>query len=113
MGLATAIGLSVWEVSTALEDWTGGGRGGTIHSEEIPSLRPKELRELSNRQALAVAENARPIIARLHRYIERRNGERLLAQQRALREQLAVSREGVVDAESRTAVALVEAHRHG
>ena len=91
----------------------GGGRGRTIHSEEIPILRPEELRQLPDKQALVVAENARPIIARLRRCIEGRNGERLLAQQRALREQLAANREGVVDVETRTAAALVEAQRHG
>jgi type IV secretion system protein VirD4 len=91
----------------------GGGRGRTIHSEEIPILRPEELRQLPDKQALVIAENARPIIARLHRCIEGRNGERLLAQQRALREQLAAGRAGGRDVEARTAAALAEAQRHG
>ena len=91
----------------------GGGRGRTIHSEEIPILRPEELRQLPDKQALVVAENARPIIARLHRCIEGRDGQRLLAQQRALREKLAEGRDSVRDVEARTAAALVEAQRHG
>jgi type IV secretion system protein VirD4 len=91
----------------------GGGRGRTIHSEEIPILRPEELRQLPDKQALVIAENARPIIARLHRCIEGRDGRRLLAQQRALREQLAAGRAGGRDVEARTAAALVEAQRHG
>ncbi|TBT88616.1 hypothetical protein ET989_01315 [Propioniciclava sinopodophylli] len=78
-----------------------------------PILRPEELRQLPDKQALVIAENARPIIARLHRCIEGRDGQRLLAQQRALREQLAANRQGVVDVETRTAAALVEAQRHG
>ena len=91
----------------------GGGRGRTIHSEEIPILRPEELRQLPDKQALVIAENARPIIARLDRCIEGRGGRRLLAQQRALREQLAAGRPGGRDVEARTAAALVEAQRHG
>ena len=91
----------------------GGGRGRTIHSEEIPILRPEELRQLPDKQALVIAENARPIIARLHRCIEGRDGRRLLAQQRALREELAAGRAGGRDVEARTAAALVEAQRHG
>lgn len=91
----------------------GGGRGRTIHSEEIPILRPEELRQLPDKQALVIAENARPIIARLHRCIEGRDGRRLLAQQRALREELAAGREGGRDVEAPTAAALVEAQRHG
>jgi type IV secretion system protein VirD4 len=91
----------------------GGGRGRTIFSEEIPILRPEEIRQLPDKQALVVAENARPIIARLHRCIEGRDGQRLLAQQRALRDKLADSRDSVGDIETRTAAALVEAQRHG
>ena len=91
----------------------GGGRGRTIHSEEIPILRPEELRQLPDKQALVIAESARPIIARLHRCIEGRDGQRLLAQQRGLREQLAAGHAGVRDVEARTAAALVEAQRHG
>jgi type IV secretion system protein VirD4 len=76
-------------------------------------LRPEELRQLPDKQALVIAENARPIIARLHRCIEGRDGRRLLAQQRALREELAAGRDGGRDVEARTAAALVEAQRHG
>ncbi len=48
----------------------GGGRGRTIHWEEIPILRPEELRQLPDKRALVIAENARPIIAELRRCIE-------------------------------------------
>ena len=71
------------------------------------------IRQLPDKQALVIAENARPIIARLHRCIEGRDGRRLLGQQRALREKLAAGREGDRDVEARTAAALVEAQRHG
>jgi type IV secretion system protein VirD4 len=96
---------SSWQMS--------GGRGRTISSEEIPILRPEEIRQLPDKQALVVAENARPIIARLHRCIEGREGQRLLAQQRALREELAAGRHDVGDVETRTVAALREARRHG
>ena len=91
----------------------GGGRGRTIHSEEIPILRPEELRQLPDKRALVIAENARPIVAQLHRCIEGREGRRLLAQQRALREQIAAYRGSARDVEVRTADAVAEAQRHG
>ena len=91
----------------------GGGRGRTIHSEEIPILRPEEIRQLPEKQALVIAENAKPIIARLNRCIEGRDGERLLAQQRELRQRLTEGRQAIVDVETRTTAALVEAQRHG
>ena len=57
-----------------------------------PDPAPEEIRQLPEKQALVIAENAQPIIAELHRCIEGRDGRRLLAQQRALRERLAACR---------------------
>jgi type IV secretion system protein VirD4 len=104
----------VGRVRVPRSSWqTSGGRGRTITSEEIPILRPEEIRQLPEGQALVVAENARPIIARLHRCIDGRKGRRLLDQQRELRENLARNRDRVRDAEARTVAALVEARLHG
>jgi type IV secretion system protein VirD4 len=48
-------------------------------------IRPEEVRQLPERQVLVVAENTRPIIARLTRCIDGRPGRQLLAQQRDAR----------------------------
>ncbi|SMO77529.1 type IV secretory system conjugative DNA transfer family protein [Propioniciclava tarda] len=80
----TRILRSTWQL--------GGHRGRSVHSEEAPILRPQEIRQLPERQALIIAENARPIIAKLNRCIDGRQGRRLLAAQRGLRDQLRTGR---------------------
>lgn len=91
----------------------GGGRGRSVHSEEIPILRPEEIRQLPEKQALVIAENAKPIIARLHRCIDGRAGRRLLDAQRRLRDDLTAHQTGLADLATRTDAAIVEARRHG
>ena len=51
-------------------------------------IRPEEVRQLPERQALVVAENTRPIIAKLTRSIDGRSGRRLLEHQRDARDRL-------------------------
>jgi type IV secretion system protein VirD4 len=94
---------------------TGGYHGGgrTISGDDIPILRPEEVRRLPERQALVIAESSKPIIAKLHRCVEGRAGERLLADQRALWERLTADRRRVVTLEARATAALVEARRLG
>jgi len=90
----------VGRVRVARSSWQlGGGRGRNVHSEEIPILRPEEIRQLPEKQALVVAENAKPIIAQLQRCIEGRDGRRLLDQQRQLRARLAAGRGALSDAD--------------
>jgi type IV secretion system protein VirD4 len=88
-----------------------GGRSFT--GDDIPILRPEEVRQLPERQALVIAENGKPIIAKLHRCVEGKAGERLLAEQRALRERLTNDRRMVVTPEARTAAAVTAARRLG
>lgn len=57
-----------------------GGIGTSRHSEDTPILRPEQLRLIPERQALVVAENAPPIIARLHRCLDGRAGRQLAAE---------------------------------
>ena len=68
---------------------TGTMAGRTVSGDDIDILRPEEIRRLPERQALVIAENGRPIIARLHRCIDGRGGRILLAEQQHLRQQLA------------------------
>lgn len=97
---------------------TGGMHGGasgsrTISGEDIAILRPEEVRQLPERHALVIAENGRPIIARLSRCVEGRDGAQLLADQRTLRDQITTGRRLAITPEARAAAALVEARRHG
>ncbi|MDE0778781.1 MAG: hypothetical protein OSB43_21075, partial [Nocardioides sp.] len=88
--------------------------GGRSYSgDDIPIMRPEEVRQLPERQALVIAENGKPIIAKLHRCVEGKAGARLLADQRALREQLTSDRRMVVTPDARAAAALAEARRLG
>lgn len=101
-------------VRVARRSYQSGGTGGrTTSGDDIPILRPEEVRQLPEREALVVAENGKPIIAKLTRCVEGSLGERLLGQQRVLRERLTSNRGMVVTTEARAAAALVEARRLG
>ena len=75
-------------------------------------LRPEEIRQLPERHALIVAENTRPIIAKLHRSIDGHTGRKLLAQQAALRAELAQRRAIQPGDDARTVAALAAARQH-
>ena len=76
-------------------------------------MRPEEVRQLPERHALVIAENGKPIIAKLHRCVEGKHGARLLAQQQALQTRLTDGRRMVITPEARTAAAHAEARRLG
>jgi type IV secretory pathway TraG/TraD family ATPase VirD4 len=58
-----------------------GGWGSSFYGDDVPVLRPEEIRQLPERHALVVAENARPFVAKLSRCIEGRRGKALLRAQ--------------------------------
>ena len=94
--------------------WQTGRTGGrTTSGDDIAILRPEDIRQLPERQALVVAENGRPIIARLTRCIDGHHGRKLLDRQRQLRQQLVDQKlqEPVPEVLARDAV--LEAQRHG
>ena len=93
--------------------WQTGRGGRTISGEDIPVLRPDDIRQLPDRHALIVAENGRPIIAQLLRCLDGTAGQQLLARQAEARTRVASHRDSAVPAQVRTAAAMVEAHRHG
>jgi type IV secretion system protein VirD4 len=72
-----------------------GGWGSSVHGEDVPILRPEELRQLPERHALVVAENARPFIARLSRCTDGRAGRALLNAQAAARSRCAPPKSAV------------------
>ena len=67
--------------------------GGTSHAgDDEPILRPEEIRQLPERHALVVAENAKPLIARLTRCIDGKPGRRLLDAQAAVKDRVTAAR---------------------
>ena len=86
---------------------------GTFSGDDIAILRPEEIRRLKERHALVLAENGKPIIARLARCIDGKAGRRLLADQRQLRTWLAERRVGLLTTEDRVTAAVAEARNRG
>jgi type IV secretion system protein VirD4 len=94
--------------------WQSGQYGGrSTSADDIAIMTAAEVRRLPERRALVVAENGKPVIARLSRCLDGKAGRRLLAQQAQVRERLNRSRNSVVPASSRAAAALAEADRRG
>jgi len=104
----------VGRVRVTRRTWqTGAKAGRTFSGEDIAILRPEEVRQLQERYALVLAENGKPIIARLARCIDGKAGRRLLADQKRLRAQLAEKCLEVPAAADRSAAALAEAQHRG
>jgi len=89
-----------------------GGIGTNRSVEDVPVLRPEHIRLIPERQALVVAENAPPILAKLRRCVDGRDGKALLERQAAARSQVSLDRDTQVDPAERTAAALAYAHAH-
>jgi type IV secretion system protein VirD4 len=93
--------------------WQTGGRGGrTASGDDMLILRPEEIRQLPGRHALIVAENTRPILAKLRRSIDGKTGRALLVQQAQLRRHLAKHRAQQPGDEARAIAALAAARKH-
>jgi type IV secretion system protein VirD4 len=67
---------------------SGRSMGVTSSGEDIPIIRPEEIRRLPERRALVLAENGKPIIADLRRCIDGPTGRTLLDDQANLRRQV-------------------------
>ncbi len=76
----TRVARTTWQLGTS------GGR--SSRGEDMVVLRPEEIRQLPERQALVLAENTKPILAKLTRCIDGRSGQALREQQVELRNQL-------------------------
>ena len=81
----TRIARTTWQLGR------GGGRSSS--GDDMLIIRPEEVRQLPERQALVIAENTKPIIAKLTRSIDGKPGRRLLAQQQHARQRLAARRD--------------------
>ena len=89
-----------------------GGVGTNRSVEDVPVLRPEQIRLIPERQALVVAENAPPLIAKLRRCLDGRAGRALLDRQATARDRVGAAREQLVDIDLRTAAAVSYAQQH-
>lgn len=100
-------------VRVARTTWQTGGRGHSYSGEDIPILRPEEIRRLPERQALLIAEHLQPILAQLTRCIDGKAGQRLLDQQAATRDRLNQQHSRRLPARARAIASLAHADQHG
>ena len=104
----------VGETRITRTSWQSGRTAGrTTSGDNIPVLRPEEIRQLPERQALVVAENGKPIIARLSRCIDGTTGRQRLDDQKRLRTQQSAAAGVQFGAAARAGAALREAQRLG
>lgn len=99
-------------VRVTRQTWQSGTMAGrTATAEDIPILTGAEVRQLEERHALVVAENGKPMIAKLTRAIDGKLGDKLLEAQAAARRRVDAARIGVVDPQARATAAVVESQR--
>ncbi len=90
----------------------GRNSAGTSYAgADEPILRPEEIRLLPERQALVIADNAKPLIARLTRCIDGKPGRALLVAQAAVKARVAAARGRQVPSFAQTTTAVAAAHR--
>lgn len=89
-----------------------GGVGTSRTGEDVRVLRPGDLRRIPERHALVVAGNAPPIIAKLRRCLDGKDGRLLKAELDAARALASGSRAATPDAARRTADAVAYARQH-
>lgn len=77
--------LGTTRVSRRSYNLQRGQWGSSFYGDDAPILRPEEIRQLPERHALVIAENARPFVAKLSRCIEGRRGRALLRAQETAR----------------------------
>jgi type IV secretion system protein VirD4 len=90
----------------------GRGNAGTSYSGvDEPILRPEEIRLLPERHTLVIAENAKPLIAKLTRCVDGNTGRALLTAQAAAAGRVATARDRQTPMLARTTAAVQTAHQ--
>lgn len=89
-----------------------GGLSISTSPDDQPIVRPGQIRRIPQRHALVLADNAPPIIAKLHRCIDGKIGARLLAQKKRVHERILAAHADRDDAKSRSAAAVAYAREH-
>ena len=100
-------------VRVARTTWQSGRSHRSVTGEDIPILTGAEVRQLKERHALVVADNGKPLIAKLTRCIDGKHGRSLLQAQADTRARLADARKRQVHPDARATAALAEAGRRG
>lgn len=102
------------QVRISRTSWQSGKMGGRqVSADDISILTPAEVRQLKERHVLVLSENGAPIIARLRRCIDGKQGRQLLKDQAQLRTAVASDRQYAIAPDARATAALVEARRRG
>lgn len=102
------------DVRIARHSWQSGTMAGrSTQGDDIAVMTGSEIRELHEGTVLILADNAKPIIAKVNRCISGRSGARLLADQQDLRGVLAIERAGGVTPRARAVAAVAAARRDG
>ena len=102
------------QVRISRTSWQSGRMGGRqVSADDISILTPAEVRQLKERHALVLSENGAPIIARLRRCIDSKQGRQLMEDQARLRTAVSTGRQHAVAPDARATAALVEARRRG
>jgi hypothetical protein len=89
-----------------------GGIGTSRAGEDVRVLRPGDIRRIAERHALVIAGNAPPIIAKLRRCFDGKDGKRLKTELDIARTEVNNARADGIDVEVRTAAALAYARTH-
>lgn len=113
VGFNKEISDLVGQVRVSRMNWQHGGgtRSGSSHGEDVAIITGEEFRRLSDKQAIVIAEAARPIIVGLKRCVEGKTGAALQAQRDMLRALAANRRQGRVSAQARAVAAAARAKR--
>ncbi|MHA3700731.1 type IV secretory system conjugative DNA transfer family protein [Jatrophihabitans sp. YIM 134969] len=86
-----------------------GGVGTSRAGEDVRVLRPGDIRRIEERHALVIAGNAPPIIAKLRRCFDGKEGRQLKVDLETARARVTAARAEVTDLEDRTAAAVAYA----
>ncbi len=89
-----------------------GGIGTSRAGEDVRVLRPGDIRRIRDRHALIVAGNAPPIIAKLRRCFDGKDGQALKSQLEAARSRVGASRAQATSVADLTGAAVAYAHEH-
>ncbi|QOK22352.1 type IV secretory system conjugative DNA transfer family protein [Janibacter indicus] len=102
------------DVRIARHSWQSGERAGrNTQGDDIAVMTGAEIRELDEGTVLLIAENTKPIVAKVHRCITGRAGAQLLADQKDLSTALAHQRASTVSPQARAVAAIAAARRDG
>ncbi|WP_299960512.1 type IV secretory system conjugative DNA transfer family protein [uncultured Modestobacter sp.] len=89
-----------------------GGVGTSRSGENVRVLRPGDIRRVPERHALVIAGTAPPILAKLRRCLDGKDGQQLKSELEVARAHVTRARADVVDVQARTAAALSYARDH-